>query len=197
VSRRFVLLAALALAGGLASGCAEDVSPAVRVGNHAISNDDFLDEVEEWAHNPAAVDPAELAELAPGTLPQALVAQILQQRIDLDLHAQEFDELGLELTDAMRSEVLVSLFGDQATAEQALSGFSSEFADTYIDDVVKQSQVEAKLGLEYADWHAEALTGTDIEISSRYGTWDAETATITPPPGPLDPSAPADLDLGQ
>lgn len=197
MSRRFVLLAALALAGGLGSGCADDVSPAVRVGDHAISNDDFLNEVDEWAGNPAAVDPAELEGLAPGTLPQTLVAQILQQRIDLDLHAQEFDELGLEITDDMRAEVLAALFGDEATAQQALSGFSEEFADTYIDDVVRQSQVEAALGLEYNDWHATALSDTDIQVSSRYGTWDPATATITPPPGPTDPTANLDLDLGQ
>ena len=163
----------------------------------AISNDDFLHEVDEWAGNPAAVDPTELEALPPGTLPQTLVAQILQQRIDLELHAQEFDELGLELTDEMRTATLTTLFGDEATAQQALSGFTRSFADSYIDDVVKQSAVEAELGLEYGTWQAEAYADTDIVVNSRYGTWDSASATITPPDGPLDPASTADLELGQ
>lgn len=197
MSRRIVLLAALALMGGLASGCAEDVSPAVRVDGHAISNDDFLTEIDEWAGNPAAVDPAQLASMAPGTLPQTLVAQILQQRIDLELHAQEFDELGLEMTDEARAQMVAAIGqGDEAVGRQALAGFSEGFADAYLDDATKQALVEQELGLDYADWQAEALTGADVELNSRYGSWDPATGTITPPPGPVDPTT-ADLDLGK
>jgi hypothetical protein len=196
VPRRLVLLVALVAAVALNAACSSAVSPAVKVGDRSLSNDDFLDEVGEWAGNPAAVNPSELEGQAPGTYPQALVAQVLQQRIDLELHHLEFDRLGLKVDESLRQQAILGLFGDQATADQALGGFSKAFADRYMDDVVRQNEVQAALADKYADWHNDAVRTTKIVVNSRYGSWDADTGAVVAPAGPKDPSTEPALQLG-
>jgi hypothetical protein len=190
VLRRLLPLVAASIALSLTAGCADDVSPAARIGDIKISDDDLLAEVAEWAANPAAVDPAELAGQAPGTFPQQLVGAILQQRIDLELHAQEFEELGLELTSDLRADALSALFGgDPSVADEALGGFSEDFATSYVDDITMQIAVESELGQEaYLAWRTAALSDSDIEISPRYGSWDADAGTVVGPEGPVQPA---------
>ena len=196
MSRRLVLLAALVVAVALNAGCSSSVSPAIKVGDRSISNDDFLNEVGEWAGNPAAVNPTDLEGQAPGTYPQQLVGQVLQQRIDLELHHLEFDELGLKIDDDLRQQAILGLFGDQASADQALGGFSKAFAESYLDDVVRQNEVQGSLGDKYTDWHNQAVKDTKIIVNSRYGTWDVDTGTVVAPKGPRDPAVDGDLQLG-
>jgi hypothetical protein len=175
-----------ALALVLGTGCADDVSPAVRIGDTTISDDELFDEVAEWAGNPVAIDPSVLAGSSPGTYPLELVRQLLQQRIDFELHNQAFEELGLELDDRMRDDALGALFGDPAAAEQAFEAFSDEFAQRFTDDFARQVALESELGPnEYQAWRADAYADADIEVSPRFGTWDVETAQITPPEGPI------------
>jgi hypothetical protein len=189
VPRRLLVpaVALLALLG--AAGCADDVSPAARVEGTTIGNDELLDEVAQWAGNPAAVDPAMLAESSPGTYPLELVRQLLAQRIDFELHNQGFDELGLELTDELREQALTVLLGDPAAAEQAFGAFSAEFAGRFTDDVARQVALQEELGDEqYAEWRTEAYADADIEVNPRYGSWDDETAQIVAPSGPVQPA---------
>lgn len=188
--RRLLPLVAASLALSLSAGCADDVSPAARIGDIRISDDDLLAEVAEWAGNGAAVDPNQLLGQAPGTYPQQLVGAILQQRIDLALHAEQFEELGLELTDDLRAEAISALFGaDPSVAQEALGGFSEDFADAYLDDITMQIAVESEMGQEaYLAWRTEALTEAEVEISPRYGSWDAEAGTIVGPEGPVQPA---------
>jgi hypothetical protein len=190
VPRRLALLAIAALALTITAGCAEDVSPAARIGEIKISDDDLLAEVGEWAGNPQVINPAQLAASPPGTYPQELVGAILGQRITLELHRVEFEELDLELSDELRAQALQVLFGgDQSIADQALGGFSDDFADEYIDDVTRQIAVEAELGEEgYVDWLTATMGEAEIEVSPRYGTWDAEAGTVVPPEGPAQPA---------
>lgn len=192
--RRLALLLAAPALVALASGCADDVSPAARVGDLEITDEALMDEVEEWAGNPAAFDQSELQGLNPGTYPMRLVDVILQQRIDLELHRAAFDELDLELTDGIRTGALAQLFqGDVDLARQALEGFSDPYADRYIDDIARQLAVEQELGTEgYARWRADAYRDTGIEVSPRYGAWDAEAQSVVAPDGPTRPTAGAD-----
>ena len=190
VPRRLVALLAvpvLALAGS--AGCAEEVSPAARIGDWSISDADLLDEVDEWANNEQAFNEADLAGLNPGTYPMRLVDAILQQRIDLELHAEKFEELDLELTDDVRQQGMLVLFqGDISRAEQALSGFTDDYAREYIDDVGRQIAVETELGQDgYLQWRNDAYRAADIEISPRYGRWDPEQQSVVGPEGPTQP----------
>lgn len=189
--RRLLAPALVALAVLLVSGCADRVSPAVRVGADKIGNDEFLAEVGEWAGNPAAVDPTMLGEPAPGTFPLELARQLLQQRIDFTLHNQKFAKLGLELDDAMREQALTVLFGDPSGADEAFSEFSATFAAAFTDDVARQIAVSEALGEDdYNAWRTQAFAETDIEVSPRYGSWDAESGQIVAPTGPVTTVAP-------
>lgn len=180
--RRLLALPVAGLALLSASGCADDVSPALRVGDETISNDDFLAEVDEWMGNPVAVDPATLSTAAPGAHPGELVRQLLTQRIGFVLHNEEFDDLGLELTDDLRQQALRTLFQDAALAEEAFSAFSDDFADAFTDDVARQLAVQGELGQDgYDEWVAEAYDEVDIEVNSRYGRWDAASRAIEAP----------------
>jgi hypothetical protein len=182
----------LALLAG--AGCADDVSPAARIGDASISDSDLLDEVDEWANNDQAFDPTQLEGLNPGTYPMRLVDVILQQRIDLELHAQKFEELGLELDDDMRQQGLLILFqGDLSSAQGALSGFSEDYAERYVDDVGRQIAVETELGeAEYLAWRNEAYLEADIEVSPKYGRWDSEQQSVVGPDGPTEPGLEAE-----
>ncbi|MGH9274798.1 MAG: hypothetical protein ACRDZU_09140 [Acidimicrobiales bacterium] len=189
MSRRLLALAVSALALLVSAGCADDVSPAARIGDVKISNDELLDEVAEWVGNPAAIDPATVASTTPGSYPLELVRQLLQQRLDFELHRQEFDELGLEVDDDLRQQALTVLFGDPAAADDAFAAFSEEFAASFVDDVARQIAVQNELGEEgYAAWRTAAYGETDIEVNPRYGTWDAATGQIIAPSGPVQPA---------
>lgn len=186
--RRLLALAVAALALLGSAGCADDVSPAVRIGATKIGNSELLDEVAEWVGNPVAVDPATVADAAPGTYPLELVRQLLQQRIDFELHNAQFAALGLEVDDALREQALTVLLGDPAAAEEAFAAFSDEFAASFVDDVARQIAVQEQMGEDgYTAWRAEAYAETDIEVSPRYGTWDSASGQIIAPTGPVQP----------
>lgn len=192
VSRRLTALgfAAITLVPVLGAGCAEDVSPAVRVDGVAVSTKDLLDEVGEWAGNPAAYPPEQLATHNPGTYPMELVTAILEQRIDLELHHAEFEHLDLELTDELRDAAVGGLFqGDMETAAQALGGFSDAYRTEYVDLISEQLAVQDELGADYAAWQTDARRAADIEISPRYGSWNATDGSVTPPEGPKQPAS--------
>ncbi|MEX2293572.1 MAG: hypothetical protein WD691_07255 [Acidimicrobiales bacterium] len=188
--RRLLALAVVALALLGNAGCAKDVSPALRVGDVKVSNDDFLAEVGEWTGNPVAVDPATLTGQSPGTYPLELVRQLLQQRIDFALHNAKFAELGLILDDTMRTQALTVLFGDPTFAEEAFSAFSEGFTAQFIDDVARQVAVSDTLAeADYSAWRTEAYATADIEVNPRYGSWDSATGQVAPPEGPISPAS--------
>lgn len=188
--RRLLTLAVAALALVAGTGCADSVSPALRVGDVKIGNDAFLAEVAQWVGNPKAIDPSMLGTPSPGTYPLDLVRQLLQQRIEFELHHQEFDRLGLKLDDTMRNDALTSIFGDVASSEQAFSAFGKEFARSFTDDAARQLAVQTKLGdAGYTAWHAKAVATSKIEVSPRYGTWNATIGKIVAPKGPITPAS--------
>lgn len=175
-----ILLAAVAFA---TAGCADQVSPAIRVGDASVSNDELLEEVRQWAGNPMAIDPTQLVGRTPGGYPGDLVRNIVRQRVDFMLHEQEFERLGLQLDEELRNEALVTLFGDPSRAEEAFDAFSDEFAASFTDDVARQIAVQEQLGEEgYSTWYVDAYDSTDIEVHSRYGRWDPATRSVAAPP---------------
>lgn len=176
-----ILIAGLALVS--TAGCADTVSPALRVGDTKISNDELLSEIDQWVHNPVAVDASQLEGLAPGAYPGDLVRQLLRQRIDFAIHNAEFERRHLELNDQLRQDALTALFGDPSGAEQAYAAFDKEFADEFTDDVARQIALQDELGDDgYVEWLTEAYASTDIEVNPRYGTWDPTTRQVTAPP---------------
>lgn len=186
VSRRLLPLAVLALAGLLAAGCADDVAPAARVGGATITAAELDAELTEWAGNAAVQDPEAPLPAAPGAFEGGFARGLLAQRIGFVLHNQEFEAQGLTVDDAMRAEVITVVFGDQATADAQLEGFSDEYAETVVEDLARQIELANVLGDDgYTAWRTEVYATTDIEVSPRFGAWDRVTATVTAPPAPL------------
>lgn len=192
--RHLLAVPAIALVAVLAGGCAEDVSPAVRIGSVKVTDGDLMDEVAEWAGNPSAFPPEQLATFTPGTYPMDLVSAILGQRVDLELHHEEFVRRHLELTDDIRSQAVSLLFnGDMQTAQQALGGFSLDYANEYVDGIGEQLAVEDALGDQYSTWRADTYRTAKVEVSPRYGTWDGSQGQVVPPEAPKGPAAIGDL----
>ncbi|MDP1820078.1 MAG: hypothetical protein Q8K58_09345 [Acidimicrobiales bacterium] len=185
-------LAAASLVVALGAGCADDVSPGVEVGSAKVSIDEVLDEVAEWTGNEATSFHQEPSD-ASDTYPMEVVGSLVQQRVELEVHRQHFAELDLQLDDAIRAQALQFLFqGDTSAAEQALGGFSEEYAEEYVDDIARQLAVQTELGQQgYGEWRAEALRTTRIRVNPRFGSWDPVAQAVVGPEGPLDPAAPA------
>jgi hypothetical protein len=189
VPKRLLLLALAVALAVLGSACAKDVSPAAKVGSDKISDSQLSDEVSEWAHNKLAFDQDQRKALNPGTYPMSLVSVILQQRIEFTLSNAEFRSLHLRLTDDDRSGALSllaqQLQGDISVVQRALAGFSTSYERRYVDDLARQYAVQAKLGqARYAAWRSSAYTDADIQVSPRYGSWDAASQQVVPPKGP-------------
>ena len=188
--RRLLTLVVAALALFAAAGCADDVSPAVRVNGEAIGNDELLDEVEQWAGNPTLLQavqfPPELVEGdSPGSLSTELGSFVLGARIGFALHRAEFEERGLELTEEDLATVRQQLFGDPAVTEQVFADFSDGYGKQLVEDVARQIALEDELGEEYTTWASEAFEDADIEVNPRYGFWNADDQRVVPPDGPV------------
>lgn len=197
MSRRLLpLLVAPLLVLVAASGCAKDVSPAVRVGDVRISDRELIEEVREWVGNPEAIDEAVVAGWVPGTFPMALVGQIISQRVDFELTHAEFVGRGLRLTDEQRQTGVRSYFrGDVDAAQSALGGFSAGYANEFVDRISEQNVLQEELGVDLATWRAQAFQAADVEVSPRYGTWDGTRGQVLPPEGPDQPGGSLDFGL--
>jgi hypothetical protein len=191
VLRRLLAASALGLLAAVAAGgCASDVSPAVRVNGAGVSDRELLDEVGEWVNNPSAGVGQSIDSTAPGTYPQSVVGQVLGQRIDFLLTHDEFEDLGLRLTDDDRAAAVSALFqGDTATADKALGGFSRSYREYYVDSIAEQIAVQDHLGADFERWRSEAYDTADVDVSPKYGTWDKTTGQINPPSGPQQPAS--------
>jgi len=200
---------ATALTGVVASGCADEAA-AARVGDATISNDDVMTQVTALYGNNRlwqALDQqngqqpgssrSQLRGDAPGSYAQSFVANVLQEQVTFALVDQLFDDEGAEVSDA-------HLQAAEQAQQQQYGEFFAEFPEDYQDDQIdhysRLISLQDSLG---EDGFSEALDSlideTDIEVSSRYGSWDAqafkdspEQLAVVPPPGPASaPGAPA------
>jgi hypothetical protein len=188
--RLTLLVATLAAAGLVGSGCSEQ-SAALRVGDTTVSQSDFEDELDAYA----ALEGGEAVRGdARDSYTQEFVGAVLEQRIGFILSEQLFDERDLELTEDDIAE----------TADQAgnqLDGMPRDLRDSLIEDVARQSRLVNELGQEeYSRALTDAADSTDIDVSSRYGSWDTDEYTVVPPEGPAgaEPSqGPGDQSTGE
>ncbi|HEY8544528.1 MAG TPA: hypothetical protein VIL36_05760 [Acidimicrobiales bacterium] len=196
------LLAATALVGVLAAtGCADE-SAAVRVGDRTLSDQDLMDEVGYIYDNTALWDLIDQQNRAPaGTAQDSLrgdtehsfsqdfVAGVLQQRVTFMLVDELFEQEGGEVTSQHRDTA------EQVQNRQFGSAFA-EFPESYqnqlIDEYARLVSLQETLGdEEFNEKILELIDTTDVEISSRYGTWDADAfrsapdqLAVVPPAGP-------------
>lgn len=179
--RLTVLVAAIAVAGLAGAGCT-DQSAAVRVGDTTVSQSDFEAELDAFASSTAFVpDPDAVKGKLSDSYSQDFVGAALTQRIQFVLVEQLFDARHLEITDKDRSDVSDQLQG-------ALDDMPADVRNTLIDDLSRVSRLQAELGRdEYNRALTEAMESTDIDVNSRYGSWNPDKHMVEPPEGPAPP----------
>jgi hypothetical protein len=199
VPRRLLLSAAgialtIALAG---AGCADETSPAVQVGDTTITHDELMTELEEWSGNTATQASQALPQSGtPHGYAAAPASQLIGERILLALFEEEFVDRGLEVTDEDRANAYVLMGIDPSQEEQILGGFSDAYRAEYLERWAKVAAVQAETGSEEELRALIDERSKDVELSSRYGTWDQAGFAVTPPSGPVQAGGlPADADL--
>ena len=200
-----VLLAA-ALAGALVTtGCADEAA-AAHVGDKTISDDQLMTQVEALYGNNKlwqAIDQqngqqpgssrSELRGDAPGSFKQSFVATILQDQITFELIDQLFADEDLEVTDDYRQAA------EQAQQDrfgEFFADFPKHYRDQQLSQYARLVSVQDNLGDGYGEALMTLIDETDIDVSSRYGSWDPEAfkaqfsdnatsqLAVVPPPGP-------------
>ncbi|MET0728067.1 MAG: hypothetical protein ABWZ76_07180 [Acidimicrobiales bacterium] len=186
MSRRLTALAVAVIALLAGAGCADDVSPAARVGSTTIANSAFLDEVDAWA----TLQPDALAGSSDASYSADIVRQLLTQRVEFELTSQAFDEEGLELTEELRDDALASLqLDDPDDAEEAFAPWDEDFASAFVDDIARQIGLQMELDEDYDARMDDAYADADIMVNTRYGSWDAASRQVVAPAGPSQPAS--------
>jgi hypothetical protein len=187
VSRRRLLLVALVVLGGLGAGCADDVAPAASIGDRTITTRQLLDEVAEWAESPTLAEQLGISAVhgaGPGSYDMTFVDFLLTNRISFEVHNAQFEALDLVLTDEDQEQVRAGLFPDPAASAAVFEELSPAYGDELVADVARQFAVSEAMGAEYDAWRLEALSGGEIEINPKYGSWDPVAGQMVPPEGP-------------
>jgi hypothetical protein len=191
--RQLLPLAALVLAVGLATGCADEVDPAARVGDATVAHDELMAEVEAWAGSPTLLAQLQVGDTGPGDgarYSTDFVDFVLTNRVSFELHNQEFESRGMELSDETLEEVRTGLFSDPNVTADVLDELGEPYAEQLVADVARQFEIQTALAEGYATWAAESFTRDDIEVSPRYGSWDTASGAVLAPEGPrTEPSA--------
>lgn len=196
-----LLIAAAAVASLSASGCATEAA-AARVGDTSISREDLMAEVEAMAENESVLQafgvPADRVAGeadADTSYSQPFVGYVLTNRVVNLLFEEVMDDRDLTVRDQ-----------DVATAEQQMSqAFGSSGAklpEAFREQLADDLAISSRLAEEFGDDEEgqqdliaalqEQAGKIDIEVSSKYGTWDAENLQIVPPEGPVQPGGATD-----
>lgn len=194
------LIAAVAVAGLAATGCSEQ-SAAVSVDGTTISRSDFEDELDLFYEDDelrtfvfGQVDRAQLRGDMAGGYAQQYVGAVAGLHVQFLVAETVLDDEGIELTDDDRSAA-------EDLVEQAVPGgldaLPDDLRDGFLDGVAAVTRLQDELGEEgFNEAMSAGFEEADVEINSRYGTWDADQFTVAPPggpapaPGAADPGAP-------
>jgi hypothetical protein len=188
VPRRRIAALLVVFALALAS-CGDSNTPAISVGDVEVSEEDFFEGLDEWAGNEGAIQ--QILQVSnetsvPDGYSTELTSQVATFEILSLVHEQELERQGIELTD----EDLDAVRGtDTEAADQVLGDFSDGYERRVLRLFAAQSAVQDAVGADaYASWFQDAVATVDIEVSSRFGTWDDSAGVVVPPQGPLDPA---------
>ena len=198
------LLAAVTLAGLVASGCGQQ-SAAVRVDDSSISRSDFEDVLEVYFENDelrgavlgGQTTQDQLRGALRGSYSQEYVSTVVGLQVDFLVAGNLREDEGIELTEDDRAPVEEQL--DQVPGADALP---EGFRRRLVDDIAGVNKLFDELGEEaFAEALTSALATSTIEVSSQYGSWDRDDRALRPPtsaaPAPgaaevTDPGGPAD-----
>jgi hypothetical protein len=193
---------ALGVLGLAATGCA-DQSAAARVGDQTLSEEQLLAEATALADDPELTAQAEesggsLRGASEASISQDVAGFLLNGHVQAMLFGELFarEGQGLVVDDTARAN------GEQQY-ESFYGGLGEILPDSFRSDAVegfaKAVLVQEQLGSDFNAAFNDVVETTEVHISSRYGTWDAEAflslisgagsessgPSIVPPAGPL------------
>jgi hypothetical protein len=185
--RLAALLAAVAVAGLAATGCAEQ-SAAIRVDDATVSRSDFEDQLDLVHDNEGfrdalfggvTQDQLRAADDPPGIYRQEFVGALASLHVQFLVVERILDNEGLEVSDDARDQA-EGLF-EGAAGE----GVPEDVLDQFVEGIAGSATVQEELAGEDLDAALQrVMDESTIELDSRYGTWDADQFTVIPPDGP-------------
>jgi len=187
------LLAAVTVAGLAATGCAGQ-SAAVRVDDDTVSRRDFEDQLDLFYTNDdlrgflfqgVTREQLRAEGSAKGSYTQEYVGSMASVQVQFMVVAQALEDEGIEIEDSDREAIISQL--DQVLAD-GYESLPEALGDDLVEGFAGFEKLRAELGEdEFNVVLGEIVDGADITVDSRYGSWDPEQFTVTPPAG----SAPA------
>jgi hypothetical protein len=204
------LLAALTVAGLAVAGCdspgtaIREQSAAVRVDDATVSQSDFEDQLDLLYENDdlrnfvfpgVAKDQLRSEGDARDSFKQEYVGAVAGIQVQFLVVAQVLEDEGIELTDNDRAAV-----SDQL--DEGLPDGVDSLPDEQRENLVNGFAGFAKLRSELGEDELTAVVGkafddATIVVNTRYGRWDPNQFTVTPPPGPAPAPGTSDPTTGQ
>jgi hypothetical protein len=198
------LLAAVTVAGLAATGCSSpastmrEQSAAVRVDDRTVSRSDFEDSLDLFYENDdlraflfeATKDQLRAEDGPRDSYLQEYVGAVAGVQVQFLVVAEALEEQDIVLTDADREAIVQQL-------DQSLPGgfdsLPSGLRDDIVDGFAGFDKLRSELGEEeFNVVIGEVVDASDIDVSSRYGSWDADQFQVVPPSGPAPAPGTAD-----
>lgn len=183
------LIAAVAAAALLATGCGDKQSAAVRVDDETVSQSDLYQELHLIATNTnfrdvtlgQGIDPKVLRGDLAGSYSQQFVGSVLGQRVVYLLADDVLAKNDLHVTAADRQAIVDQL-------DQILPGGAGELPANYrrdfVEGLARLQVLQTELGTDQASLALrEQAADSDIVVASQFGHWDADQLTVVPPEG--------------
>jgi hypothetical protein len=187
------LLAVPVLAAALASGCADEAA-AARVGDTTISNDDLMSEVKATAGSEALLQAFEVpSDAVPGqadadkSYSQQFVGFILQNRVIAVLREQLAAKEDIEVTESDLDDAEARLSSGLEQSGGDIDDLPKSLREQLTTEIATAARLEAEFGSS-DDVNAalgDLAREIDIEVSSKYGSWDPSVGSLVPPDGPV------------
>lgn len=194
--RRFVSLIAVVAAGLAATACSpgdaiREQSAAVRVDDATISRRHFEDQLDLVYENEdlrgylfsgVTRDQLRADDDPVGAYTQQYAGALASLHVQFLVAARVLDAEGIELTPDDRAAAVADL-------DQALTGGVAGLPEAARDDLVDGLAAFSRLRTEFDQAELNSLVDRVVDeativVNTRYGAWDSDLLTVTPPAGP-------------
>jgi hypothetical protein len=189
------LIAAVAAAALLATGCGDKQSAAVRVDDQTVSQSDLYEELHLIATNApfrdatlgtsqdgSSIDPKVLRGDLAGSYSQPFVGAVLGQRVLYLLADDVLAKNDLHVTAADRQAIIDQL--DRLLPKGA-GELPANYRRDFVEGLARLRVLQTELGSDQANLALrEQAADSDIVVASQFGHWDVDQLTVVPPEGP-------------
>ncbi len=181
------LVVVLVLAGAACSGTDDDAVLTVN-GEEVLTTDEFQAQLDELAEDDDFLTASDGRGAGPGTLSTGFTSAVLSNHVLNAVVAEELAAEGVEVSDedvAQGTDLLAQQVGGDV--ENIPPSYRAMLIDMFagffaLTGALDGDQAAAQ---ERAN---ELLAEAEVEVARRYGRWDAATAQVAAPEGPITPT---------